>query len=978
MSSERGHYHDVEKVPRIIMKYAEFVDKRPRFCLAFSIIVMAAFCGLPFMLRDDAIPDFANADKGFTPRGTKLATAATAFRYNMNWAVCKGDLTSNENGEPSSEQWNYPADESTSEDFYSVCRDGFYEDYGRSLQGDQFLQQQPYDSNCLLSRQYLVSWTRNPVEVVYKAVGSDLLDFETVQGLCEASEEMRSKLFDLGTRDVLSPYTGAPCTSRDIGTYVKNYYGLGECSDITSSHVSNFSALLGECAPAFQNASLEYCPPDRYIGNGCSPGVQEGCLIDNIVYDTLNQLVDAQYLDSGNVRFTKMIPAVTDWDQKTKFTTFHDEYLFRLDGERIGSSEFAGYRSGSKFDAFSSQIISDSLFSVAAFVAIFLLMWVHSSSFFITVFAWIQIFVSLGVSYGVYMCVLWLPFFPFLNLVGLFVVIGVACDDVFIFVDAWKQCECADTSKRLGLVLYRAGGSMFVTTITSVAAFLANSLSPVTSMRCFGVFVAIVIAVDFVIMMTYIPAVVLIHERYIKLNKWCTSRPAVTSRGGTESTNQKNRLCFDINVSAFFRDKVGPFVIQYRIFLLVSLLAMACGLTFAGSKLERPTTGEFQLYRDTHPMEVFELELEKNFFQYAANDETAKGVLTYFVLGIELVDNGNFWDPDDFGRLVLSKHFNISSPQTQAVLLGMCDTFAASPYYTSQALVCPLKGLKDYIAEACSVQRATCCDMQFPISNATLFESCVRQYSTWKDGFHGFWYDAAGSMKAIVFRFRSNLAWDRPYDEQLEFETAMDTIVNDAVKEDPALGGMFFFANIEFFDLQRTLSASAFQSGAVSFAFATCILLVTTRSVRVTAMNMVTVVQIVGTIVGILVSLGWQLNIMESLILAVAVGLSVDHTVHFSYSFLHSPYPGDRRESVLYMFKTVGVSIFTGAFTTFVAGFVMIFSTSLFFWQFGVFLMVAMASSWIFANFSFSSLLVLLGPEKKGVLDSKPSSVSLS
>ena len=41
--------------------------------------------------------------------------------------------------------------------------------------------------------------------------------------------------------------------------------------------------------------------------------------------------------------------------------------------------------------------------------------------------------------YALYGVVLRLPFFPFLNLVAVFIVIGIGADDVFVLVDQWKQ-----------------------------------------------------------------------------------------------------------------------------------------------------------------------------------------------------------------------------------------------------------------------------------------------------------------------------------------------------------------------------------------------------------------------------------------------------------------------------------------------------------------------------------------------------------
>ena len=41
---------------------------------------------------------------------------------------------------------------------------------------------------------------------------------------------------------------------------------------------------------------------------------------------------------------------------------------------------------------------------------------------------------AFGVSYFIYQIILWMPFFPFLNLTGLYIVLGIGADDVFVLI----------------------------------------------------------------------------------------------------------------------------------------------------------------------------------------------------------------------------------------------------------------------------------------------------------------------------------------------------------------------------------------------------------------------------------------------------------------------------------------------------------------------------------------------------------------
>ena len=110
-----------------------------------------------------------------------------------------------------------------------------------------------------------------------------------------------------------------------------------------------------------------------------------------------------------------------------------------------------------------------------------------------------------------------MDFFPFLNLVALFLVMGIGADDLFVFVDAWKQSfsELPDNcpiANRLSFVIRRAGAAMLVTTLTTAISFLANLVNPVSALKAFGLFTTCVVIADFILLMMFIPASVVIHH----------------------------------------------------------------------------------------------------------------------------------------------------------------------------------------------------------------------------------------------------------------------------------------------------------------------------------------------------------------------------------------------------------------------------------------------------------------------------------
>jgi protein dispatched 1 len=76
-------------------------------------------------------------------------------------------------------------------------------------------------------------------------------------------------------------------------------------------------------------------------------------------------------------------------------------------------------------------------------------------------------------------------FFGYLQVIAIFLVCGIAADDIFVFVDAWKQSEhmapdiMNDKKRRMAYAFRRGVRAMTVTSATTAAAFYANLLSPI-------------------------------------------------------------------------------------------------------------------------------------------------------------------------------------------------------------------------------------------------------------------------------------------------------------------------------------------------------------------------------------------------------------------------------------------------------------------------------------------------------------------
>jgi hypothetical protein len=64
-------------------------------------------------------------------------------------------------------------------------------------------------------------------------------------------------------------------------------------------------------------------------------------------------------------------------------------------------------------------------------------------------------------------------------------------------------------------------------------------------------------------------------------------------------------------------------------------------------------------------------------------------------------------------------------------------------------------------------------------------------------------------------------------------------------------------------------------------------------------------------------------------------------------------------------FEEMGVSVFSGMATSFMAAFVLLFCQIRFFYKFGVFLAMTITFSWLWANFFFMGVMATVGPQAK-------------
>ncbi|KAK6022502.1 hypothetical protein OSTOST_11799 [Ostertagia ostertagi] len=111
---------------------------------------------------------------------------------------------------------------------------------------------------------------------------------------------------------------------------------------------------------------------------------------------------------------------------------------------------------------------------------------------------------------------------------------------------------------------------------------------------------------------------------------------------------------------------------------------------------------------------------------------------------------------------------------------------------------------------------------------------------------------------------------------------------------------------------------------------------------------------IIACSVGCVTLLGWEIGVLEAVILVLVVGLSFDYTLHFGAAL---PKTGCKSHRIQRAAQLAAVPVSLSASTSFLAGASMLFSQTHAFSQVGVFLIVLTLCSWVFATFFFLPLL---------------------
>jgi len=161
---------------------------------------------------------------------------------------------------------------------------------------------------------------------------------------------------------------------------------------------------------------------------------------------------------------------------------------------------------------------------------------------------------------------------------------------------------------------------------------------------------------------------------------------------------------------------------------------------------------------------------------------------------------------------------------------------------------------------------------------------------------------------------------------------------------------------------ERAFLDNAVQGIIISITFAFFVLLFATFNVIQAVFSIICISLIVTSVISIMVFCGWELGVSESVAVVILIGFSVDYVVHLASHYIRSAH-SNRYDRVQEALQEIGISIFSGAVTTFGAGIFLFFATIIVFYKFAIMIVSTITFSLIYSMLFFAAIMHVCGPQ---------------
>lgn len=653
--------------------------------------------------------------------------------------------------------------------------------------------------------------------------------------------------------------------------------------------------------------------------------------------------------------------------------------------------------------------------SLAVYSLIFVFFWVASmvGSWFLAIIGFFEIVFSLPIAWLIMDGIFQVRYFSFLNALALFIVAAIGADDIFIFMDGYKQSAyqspevLESLESRMSWVYRRTGSAMATTSATTCAAFLCTLVTPLAEVQAFGIFTSLVILMDYVLVMSlFCTAVVIYHNKFEKPEArcWCIPTTCCSNGGFCRTSSPTPTEYYHSKAEAgeggeggritrFFRHQVTDFItgpVYHRLVLGIIFGAWVTAAVVQTTKL-RPTEQTEQFLDDEHPLQK-SFTILGNEFPVANADQ---GSHVYFSWGIGEVDRtgvNQLLKPDYYGEPTFVSDF-VFDETCQTAILRVCDDLATNneyqPYIKYEnglgSVECFVQEMGAYRAlgslSDCPAVRSGAWkeanNWQVPLEELpTFMPKFINQTSCY----------SGDNPDNIMTKYANSMGWDGksmkfaavaaenevidPYStlpekvvrEQYNGLLNMSTIFDDTIIADQCGTGVLsemtdLDLKFVFMNTQTIYVRSAIASSFLGVGIAFTVLIIATRVLHLALLATLSIVCVLVSITGSIVMLGWSLGSIEAILISIVAGFSVDYVVHLAHAYERAKHANSVKERIRSAYGEMGISVFNGMVTSVGASIPLFLCQLQFFAKFGTFLCLTIGFSWLFANFAFMSVL---------------------
>uniref|UniRef100_A0A0N5B8D0 SSD domain-containing protein n=1 Tax=Strongyloides papillosus TaxID=174720 RepID=A0A0N5B8D0_STREA len=819
------------------------------------------------------------------------------------------------------------------------------------------------------------------------------------------------KNHDIGSYESLKFFCSLPKILENVGIISKKCNMTEKCRNIIS--LKSLYASIYDYYNSTNKNKENICNVENEKWKGMKEKITN-CLKTNCINGIIEDVKKILLTEKYNTDDASLIIIM---EKKSEIRKKVDKQKIDL-LEKILKNSLLAFDLDIKEKLFVDTLLTDVPYGILGALLVFIVLIFSSKSIIYSINVVLIILMSLNFSYFIYRVIFQIEFFPFINLLAGILLLGIGSDDTYILRENFEKFKNhvndLPLANILAKALQRSTVTMLVTTLTTVSAVFFNFISHITAIKCFAIYASLCLLINFLLVITYLPALCIYQKKHTSC--LCKNFGLINTKIELKYKEFQKALKKNIEVIIKYFITVIPKVTCC--FFVLSFLISIFLLTYIPG-LSLPNKEYFQYFRKDSIVEQFDLRY-KNHFKILKKKHDP--IFLRILFGIKQIDYAPFLTPNYRNEKItlIGKNKELLKDKNLKWIKNYCNRIKEQPFIMENHEIFSLapdlnyvfidEFYNHYMKNNCTPAESICCkDTERPFDE-NLVQYCIAKMFYSKETSlsnkltNQFWYPIGRPIfYTQMLNNKSNInvyaihqcAFLTKYTFSFDFWTMRNnyneiiSIIKENLQDGPSeivKNPVIDLEQFRFYDMHSSLLIETLISTILGLLCAFIILWMSIKNTKITILALIVIFDIVVTTLSLMPFLNWHLNVVESTIILLTVGLSFDFVLHYSISYSKvinrnsssntpvieranststtSPKIG-KSINILLAINDVIYPIFVSAATTSVTGLAMSLASTLSFHQIGVFMMAMAAVSFIHSTFFFMSLLFIFGPTGK-------------